>query len=260
MKSNSDPTLALPRILCLHGGGTNAAIFRAQCRGLIRALTPHFRLVFADGPFVCNPHPDIVATYGSYGPFRRWLPWHRSDECIDRDNTVRLIRRQISKAIDIDDFIGGIGEWVGLLGFSQGANISASLLWTQQALSDESILGRSNWRFGIIVAGRPPLIALDHRVDLPPGIAHAAAIGSEFEDWPDESNVDHVLRLPTLHIHGTMDPGLEHHRRLLNVYCDSKTTRLVEWDGAHRMPLKKSDIDIITQAILELGQDLAVNK
>ena len=54
-----DPTLHHPRILCLHGGGVNRDVFRAQARSLIKAL-PSFRLVFADGPFYCAPGPGIV--------------------------------------------------------------------------------------------------------------------------------------------------------------------------------------------------------
>lgn len=38
-------TLDLPRIMALHGGGTNSTIFRMQCRVLERALRPYFRLV-----------------------------------------------------------------------------------------------------------------------------------------------------------------------------------------------------------------------
>ncbi|KAK2014994.1 hypothetical protein LZ32DRAFT_512668, partial [Colletotrichum eremochloae] len=52
-------TLALPRIFCLHGCGTNAAIFWAQCRAAILALKPHFRLVFTNGPLLSDLHPEI---------------------------------------------------------------------------------------------------------------------------------------------------------------------------------------------------------
>ncbi|KXJ86440.1 hypothetical protein Micbo1qcDRAFT_168476, partial [Microdochium bolleyi] len=68
--------LTPPRILCLHGGGTNARIFRAQCRALSRSLAPHFRLVYADAPFLSDdPGPDVLSVYAGCGPFKRWLRW-----------------------------------------------------------------------------------------------------------------------------------------------------------------------------------------
>lgn len=50
-------TLHLPRILCLHGGGTNAKIFHAQCRVLRAELKGIFRLCFAEAPFPSKPGP-----------------------------------------------------------------------------------------------------------------------------------------------------------------------------------------------------------
>lgn len=67
-----DPTLHRPRILCLHGGGTNAHIFRAQCRSLSYALAPHFRLAYAEAPFLSDPGPDVASVYADCGPFKRW--------------------------------------------------------------------------------------------------------------------------------------------------------------------------------------------
>ncbi|KAL0938404.1 citrinin biosynthesis oxidoreductase CtnB [Colletotrichum truncatum] len=258
MESETDLTLSLPRILCLHGGGTNGSIFQEQSRGLIRALRSRFRLVFADGPFVCDPHPDIIETYGGYGPFRRWLRWQSSDRHVDSETVIRLIRRQITSAMVADDLLGGMGEWVGLLGFSQGANIAASLLWTQQAMSTRPVSAPTRWRFGVILAGRPPLVALDDGIALPPGINHAGAASSEFRDWPNESTQGHVLDIPTLHVHGTADPGLEQHRRLLDVYCNASTACVVEWDGAHRVPLKKSDVNRIVHKMIELTKEVNI--
>ncbi|KAK1981604.1 citrinin biosynthesis oxidoreductase CtnB [Colletotrichum cereale] len=258
MDSEKDTTLSLPRILCLHGGGTNAFVFHTQSREVIRALRSHFRLVFADGPFVCDPHPDIVKTYGDYGPFRQWLRWRPSDKHVDAETVIRLIHRQISSAMVADDLLGGTGEWVGLLGFSQGANIAASLLWTQQAMSSRPASVPTRWRFGVLFAGRPPLVALDSRIVPPPGINDAGAAAAEFRDWPSESTQGHVLNIPTLHIHGTADPGLEQHRRLLNVYCNPSTACVIEWDGAHRLPLKKRDVHPIVRMIIELAKEVNV--
>jgi hypothetical protein len=78
----------LPRILCLHGGGVNAAIFEAQSRSLIKHLQHSFRLIWADGPFFCDPHSDIINVYGSYAPFRRWLRWLDEHSEIDAESCI----------------------------------------------------------------------------------------------------------------------------------------------------------------------------
>jgi hypothetical protein len=57
---HEEATLYLPRILCLHGGGTNAKIFRAQCRVLRAELGSKFRLCFAEAPFSSQPGPVCI--------------------------------------------------------------------------------------------------------------------------------------------------------------------------------------------------------
>lgn len=61
--SAEDSTLHFPRILCLHGGGTNARIFRMQCRVLERSLSRSFRLVYAEGLFPAQPGSDVIYVY-----------------------------------------------------------------------------------------------------------------------------------------------------------------------------------------------------
>jgi hypothetical protein len=71
--SATDSTSHLPRILCLHGGGTNARIFRAQCHIIRRHLENSFRLVFSDAPYISKPGPDVTSVYADWGPFRSWM-------------------------------------------------------------------------------------------------------------------------------------------------------------------------------------------
>ncbi|EFQ35725.1 citrinin biosynthesis oxidoreductase CtnB [Colletotrichum graminicola] len=262
--ADSDPTLQLPRILCLHGGGVNAAVFKMQCRALIARLKKHFRLVFVDGPFICNPHHDIVAVYGDHGPFRRWLRWLPEHQYVDAETASAEIHFQLRMAMDDDDALGATGEWVGLLGFSQGAKVSASLLYTQQMLKEKygkriaSAGGAADWKFGVLLAGRAPLIVLDDRIDAPQGVGDAAEASVDYHDWPNGLSNDHVLKVPTIHIHGLKDPGLQHHRRLLKQYCQPGTARLVEWDGAHRIPIKTWDVEAVASQILDLGREIGV--
>jgi hypothetical protein len=71
-------------------------------------------------------------------------------------------------------------------------------------------------------------------------------------------NQDHVLKLPTVHVHGMRDPGLELHRQLLEHYCDIGSVRLVEWDGDHRVPIKSKDVAAVVKQILAVAQETGV--
>ncbi|KAA8576409.1 hypothetical protein EYC84_006535 [Monilinia fructicola] len=126
-----DPTLQLPRLLCLHGGGTNAVIFIMQCRALSLHLKPYFRLVFAEAPFECGPGPDVTSVYGDFGPFKRWLGWLPEHAVINARDEVIAIEESIEKAMREDDAKGATGGWVGLLGFSQGAKIAGSFAFEE---------------------------------------------------------------------------------------------------------------------------------
>lgn len=253
-----EETLALPRILCLHGGGVNADIFRLQMRAIISRLSRQFRFVFADGPFICPAHPAIGAVYGNHGPFRRWLRWLPEHPEIDGETAIEEIRFQIKTAMDDDDYRGGTGEWVGLLGFSQGAKIAASLLLMQQTLEAKGEKPESTWKFGVIMAGRAPLVTLDERMGYIKGVQDTSGIGAEFDDWAGDADEGHLLRIPTIHVHGLKDEGLHLHRRLLGKYCAPGSATLVEWDGNHRLPFKGPDVLSVTDQTTRLSKDLGI--
>jgi predicted esterase len=220
-----DPTLDLPRILCLHGGGTNARIFRAQCRVLERALTPTYRLCFAEGPFLSPPGPDVTVVYGHWGPFRAWL---QTDPEVLTAVDEMLVRGALERAMADDAEKGATGAWVGLLGFSQGAKICANLLYSQQLCRPEAsaFTAITTVRFAILMAGRGPLSARDEGSEPGP-----MAIGGAPTTNSLGRSGGHLLQMPSVHVHGLQDPGLELHRRLLHQYCDPRSARVVEWEG-----------------------------
>jgi len=159
--------------------------------------------------------------------------------------------------MEADDQQGATGDWVGLLGFSQGAKLCASLLYTQQYCRER--LGQEppilpHFRFGVLLAGRSPLVWLDSDSNAPPGLANdATTYAASQVDVP----VAERLRVPTLHIHGLRDPGLESHRELLKQCCDATSARVLEWDGVHSVPLKTVDVRPLADAILSLTESSA---
>lgn len=262
-------TRSLPRILCLHGGGVNAAIFKAQSRSLIRHLEHSFRLVWADGPFFCDPHPDVITVYGAEGPFRRWLRWLPDHTEIDAASCIEEIGYALRTAIEDDDRDGGSGEWVGLMGFSQGAKLAASMLLEQQAREElarregskmqHGLIGIPdlNWRFGILLAGRAPPSNLNPNTLKSEAFVSTGNISEGFE-FCKEVDESAKLSKPTLHVHGMADLGLHLHRKLLHDYCKANTTTLVEWDGPHRIPIKAKDVVPVVAAIYDLAQKSGV--
>jgi predicted esterase len=260
MAGNGQGGLDLPRVLCLHGGGVNGEVFQMQCRNLIVQLKEHFRLCFVDAPFICEPHPSIVTVYGDHGPFRRWLRWRPEHGEIDDETASSQIEYQLKLAMEEDDERGGTGPWVGLLGFSQGAKIAASLLFTQQKLEETVGKGASwaDFRFGVLLAGRAPVVLLDSRLAPVPGVAAASELSTGFGSWPDRGDTAQRIGLPTIHVHGLRDEGLQHHRRLLELYCEEGTTTLVEWDGEHRVPIKAHDVEAVAKEMIALGSKLGL--
>ncbi|KAI0475080.1 serine hydrolase FSH [Xylariaceae sp. FL0804] len=282
-------TLHLPRILCLHGGGTNARIFRAQCRAVSRALAPRFRLAYAEAPFDSAPGPDVLTVYAADGPFKRWLRWLPDHQAVDDAAAVRQLDAALRAAVEADDARGATGAWAGLLGFSQGAKMAASLLFRQQqrreavaaaaaSTGGTGTPGRgatrdgegdydedglpSDWRFAVLMAGRAPLVDLSTASrPAPPSslLGRPSQIGlAGPPDLMEMMSERHVLRLPTVHVHGLADPGLALHRELLETYCDAATARVIEWDGAHRVPLKAVDVQPLVDAVLEVAAETGV--
>ncbi|MCJ1333128.1 hypothetical protein MMC10_009822 [Thelotrema lepadinum] len=239
-------TLHLPRILCLHGGGTNSRIFRAQCRVLEKRLKPYFRLIYAQAPFHSKPGSDVVSVFQSWGPFYAWFDPAQTTESISTE--VKLC---LQKAIAKDDIMGATGELVGLMGFSQGAKVSGSLLQAQRRRKTEREADDlPMWKFAILLAGRGPLVSVTKEVI---ETAKCDATGFMSRHTPTPLTRRH-LNVQTLHVHGLRDSGLDLHRKFLHENFDQRHTRLIEWDGEHRVPIKSKDVQVVMDEILAMAR------
>ncbi|ROV93875.1 hypothetical protein VPNG_09528 [Cytospora leucostoma] len=253
--------LYLPRILCLHGGGTNSRIFHAQCRRLIADLKNEFRMVFAEGPFDSLAGSDVLSVYREWGPFKRWLRWQPEQPHIQQEVMVNELDKAVNGAMQQDDALGATGEWVAILGFSQGAKVAASLLYRQQLREAQGNTPTSlNYRFlfGVLLAGRAPLFSLEPGTTSNNSMPDATHLSTAH----DLSAVAHtgkdILRIPTIHVHGLRDEGRILHRQLYEEFCGSDTRTLVEWDGGHRVPLKAKDVALVSHNIRLLARETGV--
>lgn len=276
--SSGPETLAKPRILCLHGGGVSARIFRLQARRLVSCLASRFRLVFADGPFWSEMHPDLRPVYSQMGPCRQWAAWSAgTHETLNHDceTVVDAIETSLMATMKADP---GSGEWVGVLGFSQGARLAASILLENQIRRDESDINGDgvrqayepftgiDWKFGVLMAGRGPPYALSRRTrgnaffEPPRRESRSPAGAPEVNGMmPNWAPFPGALQTPTVHVHGLQDEGLQFHRQLLHQYMAPKRACLVEWNGQHRIPVRTIDVEAVAQSILQVAEMAAKN-
>ncbi|KAH8691965.1 serine hydrolase FSH [Talaromyces proteolyticus] len=268
MPMYDESNLNLPRILCLHGGGTNARIFRSQCRVLSTHLKRKFRLVFAEAPLPCQAGPDVLSVYKEWGPFKSWIPSALGCPETDSNTAISFFKSSLQSAMEEDDEKGATGPWAGLLGFSQGAKMCASLLFLQQLQRIRGLRWdpRLNFQFGILLAGRGPLVALDPSLitpdmkDIVVGINGEKIYGNGWNSNIQEGEILLRLHTPTVHVHGLRDAGLPLHRQLLESCCYKQATRLMEWEGDHRVPIKSKDVTALVQHILAVaeGTDISI--
>ncbi|KAH9876636.1 hypothetical protein J1614_003768 [Plenodomus biglobosus] len=246
-----DLHLALPRILCLHGGGTNSQIFRISCRVLEAQLAKQAKLVYADAPYFGPPGPLVAGTFLDWGPFRTWLPpalgigpengKRQGVVPIDEDpsevaSVVEKIEQSLRTAMEDDDCAGGTGPWVGLLGFSQGAKIAASLLLRQQ-LDPSMAASFPAFEFGILIAGPSPMISLI------PSSSDTTALR-----WSSTP----LLCVPTAHVHASHDSLFSSPNEYLYQSCSPHSRSLFVWDGDHHVPTRTKDVAAVVEMVTEL--------
>ncbi|KAJ8445076.1 hypothetical protein Cgig2_029448 [Carnegiea gigantea] len=109
-----------PRFLCLHGFRTSAQILKKQIHKWPDSVRQKLDLVFVDAPFPAQGKSDVEGLFDP--PYYEWFQFNKEfnqytnfEECLD------YIEQCMIKHGPID----------GLLGFSQGAILSAALVGLQ---------------------------------------------------------------------------------------------------------------------------------
>ncbi|MCJ1381390.1 hypothetical protein MMC17_004500 [Xylographa soralifera] len=183
--------------------------FRKDIRALDEVLCQEsghdFRLVFVDGPWPCQMHEDLKPVYSHMGPCYRWANWSAHHPPIDESSAIREIECSLMKTMNSDE---GTGEWVGILGFSQGAALAFTILLENQLRLQRDPRATASagvhWRFGVIMAGRAPPFSLSH---ITQKAQHYKSLTQrslcyEKASFPEVFPFATRLRTPTLHVHG----------------------------------------------------------
>ncbi|KAI4121218.1 MAG: hypothetical protein LQ338_006485 [Usnochroma carphineum] len=224
VESKSD----LPCLLCLHGGGTSGYIFYIQTRRLQRALANHFRFVFVDAPFECAAGPGVLPFFEGMGPYKRWINADGDDE--------GKVRPLLQKIMAEDG-----GNFVGVLGFSQGARLALGLLHEKQEKHPEAF---NNFGFGVFVCGTYPPLGLSSAL-FP--ITPTAQFESQY--WEDRH--ESIIGIPSIHVIGAKDP-FANKSRLLVRCSEPASATVMEFNMGHHLPVKPADTQRLADRIVRL--------
>ncbi|XP_038704826.1 dihydrofolate reductase-like isoform X2 [Tripterygium wilfordii] len=105
-----------PRFLCLHGFRTSGEILKKQIMKWPDSVLDKLDLVFPDGPFPAQGKSDVEGIFDP--PYYEWFQFNKEfSEYTNFDECLAYI----------EDYMIKHGPFDGLLGFSQGAILSAGL-------------------------------------------------------------------------------------------------------------------------------------
>ncbi|KAG5935614.1 hypothetical protein E4U53_000402 [Claviceps sorghi] len=222
-------------LLCIHGSGSSGSIFALQIARLRTALSADYDFVFATAPHDALPGPGILPWFQDAGPFYYWFK--------EEDATAEQKIEQVN-----DSLRSRIEEWnrtktnpnariVGILEFSEGALVATLLLWQQQ-------MSRVPWLPQVHVA----VLMCSY---LHPDAGKYMSIHADVSPGAVGKG---LISVPTLHVHGTRDPYLAGARRLLSDHFSTDHAQVVEFDGAHHTPTKRTDIDSVAKYIRLRGR------
>ncbi|MCJ1367137.1 hypothetical protein MMC16_006269 [Acarospora aff. strigata] len=225
----ADGPQRLPRILCLHGGGTSAEIFRIQTCKLQRALQQHFQFVFIDAPHASTPGPGVLPVFEGFDPYFRWVTWWKNENDYTREER-ELEEKAVIETLDsvLAQQDNDEAPFVGVMGFSQGARVAAGLLLREQMAGSEN----RRLRFAVLLAGSYPPIYLPFQPAL----------------------CDQLIHIPTVHMHGSDDSHLTHSGTLLTRSCDPSAALLMEFKGGHHLPVLTHDTNRLADMIIQVSQ------
>ncbi|KAK4178129.1 serine hydrolase FSH [Triangularia setosa] len=201
-----------PKILFLHGSGTNPLIFRIQSRTLLSLLSPHFELVFLPGFHECPPGPGVLPFFEGAEPYLKWL-----DDSTPHEEEVHW-----PELVRLVDEVEKQGPFVGVVGFSQGAKAGMELVRYLENREREM-------RFWVGVCGTAPF--------------------QGGQDKKREGGYRESLRLGTVnktesfHVIGEGDPWRGESEALVGFFDggggDERKKKVRRVEGGHQMPLGK---------------------
>ncbi|KAI1264504.1 hypothetical protein F5Y18DRAFT_390615 [Xylariaceae sp. FL1019] len=199
------------RFLCFHGKGTNAKIFKQQTEKIRHALGPEHEFVFVDGPLSVKAMKLALDDQNSQDDVEQYL----SFDVFNVEQFEGLYR-------DLNKYIKLSGPFNGVMGFSEGATLAASMIFRQ-----ELQLRPDDFKCAVFLSSITPLSI------------HASVKGEL--RFLSESIDGTLINLPTAHIWSDADttpPGVGN---VLADLCCPDSRHIVQHSVGHEVPGSYSD-------------------
>jgi len=231
------------RFLCLPGAYGSADKFQVQLMPFLQDLVSDESATFH---FIQGPHeavpPEGYEEYFGGKPYYRFVEYVEATGGVDVLKKIRdfpegataedMLRELLTDGADGRDslrdaiellykIMADEGPFEGILGYSEGASIAATLLLTEQRRFQEHGTPRM-FKCGVFFAGWPPMTPELNAMVL-----------------ADESDI--TIDVPTCHIVGSLDPYLPGSVALYNV-CDQDTAYLFDHGKGHTLPRDRKTV------------------
>jgi hypothetical protein len=224
-------------LLCLHGAGSNEQIFETQTVKLRACFGEAYEYVYVNAPIASNPGPGMLPIFAGAGPYYQWFGVsgrRRQEEITDIHDRVRATVDAI-EAGRIPNIKAR--EVSGIMAFSQGAIVGTMLLLQQRS-------GILPWlpklRFGVFICA-----------DYSDALMSCAELPIEKRDdnYPPET---FRVSLPSVHLHGTIDPHARKSRRLMDNHFHHSNCKVMWFNGSHQCPNAQGDCQKASDLIASL--------
>jgi len=223
------------KFLCLHGKGTSAEIFEMQTEGFRNLLPEHFDYDFLEGEKEVPPAPLVAKVFP--GPYMSYLT----------DYSVGSIEEQHEFIMNIVD---EEGPFDGVMGFSQGASLAASILIHHQiekpwlpppfrvAVFLCAIYAHSrNSLDGKDVTDKVPASELpDRRRSTDSGYSSDDDSGRDSIRVFYADSTKARIQIPTAHLYGENDSYLHESLEIVDL-CDQRLSLEFKHKGGHEVPM-----------------------
>ncbi|KAI1817361.1 serine hydrolase FSH [Poronia punctata] len=261
------------RVLCLHGQGTNASIFRRQTERIRKMLPTDYQFYFFDGRHVCEADQDVLDFFPP--PYLAWYPTPTTSFVLDAHGQIR-------------DIVRKHGTFDAVIGFSQGAAVAASLLLHQALLGEKPLFRAAIFIGSPIPFSYRPDVGIDCRVSsglgqkpakvnahgrpttVPPHLLNGSdrlrdpadfqSTGKVFHDsvqyqmfHPDTDVVR--IQVPTGHVYGSEDKWFRHSQELVRL-CREDVRTVFQHDSGHEIPRAYTEeiCDVIEAVFSSIGE------
>lgn len=223
-------------LLCLHGAGGSAAIFRVQLAKLRYALRHEFELVFATAPFVSDAGPGVLPLFEGMGPYYSWFQ-PEQDDMEPRpsiEERIRAVQPPIRRAVQDWQDAHPDTPIVGVVAFSEGALVASLLLWEQQ-------MGRVPWLPRLNIA---MFVCCYYREEATEYMRARSA--------HDEAKT--LINVPTLHLLGRRDFAREGSKKLVARHFQPRFAHVLEFQGQHQFPNRRGDVEETVKRFLQIHE------